>query len=79
MVFQRHLLSANLVSQKKCSMFIENDFPEVEPSDLNCRLLVKPDQHYLKQPKSLCAQDIITSQLMRLVLILMRIFFSGTT
>lgn len=47
-----HLLSANLVSQIKSSMYMENDFPEAELSDLNCRLLVKLDQHYLKRPES---------------------------
>lgn len=51
-VFQRHLLSAKPVSQIKSSRYVENNFPEVELNDLNCRLLVKLDQHYLKQPKS---------------------------
>jgi len=52
MVFQRHLLSANMVSQIKSITYTENDFPEFELSDLNYRFLVKLDQHYLKQPKS---------------------------
>lgn len=52
MVFQRHLLSKNLVSQIKSRSYIENNFPDVALNYLNCSFLVKLDQNYLKEPMS---------------------------